>query len=364
MPWLGAQVCCNLIVRIQATAPCRDFWLHALSLRPYLLSMSAVARHMSWRHLACGTPRRLAPRAFTLIELLVVIAVIGVLVSLLLPAVQTAREAARRTACLNNLKQLGVALQNYHSQHNRLPPGNEGHRDPSKPFTPFVVYILPHLEEGNRFQLYDFHRDWNNQLPEVTTQINGRIAVYQCPSDDGYVMWETTEDTFLDHKGNYGLNWGQYRYTDQVDNGRYNTTDDGRRAPFAAGYGARFAEITDGLSQTLAMLEMLQAPSEPGNPVDRRGRVWNHVPGCYQISTFLGPNSRDGDRTLCWDRPESNLPCRSSSTIEDLMFLGSRSRHPGGVQAVLCDGAAVFFANDIDHETWQALASKDGGETP
>lgn len=308
--------------------------------------------------------RSATPHGFTLVELLVVFAVIGVLVSLLLPAVQSAREAARRSACLNNLKQLGLALQNFHAQHNRLPPGNEGHRDPGKPFTPFVVYVLPHLEEGARFNLYDFGRDWNNQLPEVTAQINGPIAVYQCPSDDGYVMWETTEDTFLDHKGNYGLNWGQYRYADQLNNGRYSPTDDARRAPFAAGYGARFGEITDGLSQTLAMMEMLQAPSEPGDPVDRRGRVWNHVPGCYQISTFLEPNSEEGDRTFCWDRPELALPCRTSSTIEDLMYLGARSRHPGGVDSAFCDGSATFVSQDIDAAAWQAFASKDGGETP
>lgn len=302
-------------------------------------------------------------RGFTLVELLVVVSVIGTLIALLLPAVQSAREAARRVKCTNNLRQLGLALQNYHSAEGRFPPGNLGHRDPTKAFTPFVVHILPYLEEGNRFQLYDFSRDWNNQLPGVTSQINGPIPTYQCPSDERYVMWETTEDTFLDHKGNYGLNWGQFRYIDQLDNGIYNVNDDARRAPFAPAFGARLAAITDGASNTWAMLEMLQAPSEPGSRVDRRGRIWNHVPGCYQISTLLLPNSEQGDQTLCVDRPEIDLPCQFSPTIENLMHLASRSRHAEGVVASRCDASVSFVANQIDKTIWQAMSSIDGRET-
>lgn len=307
---------------------------------------------------------------FTLVELLVTIAVIAALVALLLPAVQQAREASRRMACQNNVKQLGVAIQSYHAAHGHFPPGNLGHRDPSasaaqfRPFTPFVVFILPYLGEANRFSLYDFSRDWNNQSPGITEQINGPLPTYQCPSDEGQVMWETTEDQFLDHKGNYGLNWGQYYYHDQLDNGRYDPASDSRRAPFAASYGCRIAEITDGTSQTLAMMEMLQAPSDPGMSIDRRGRVWNHVPGCYQISTLLAPNSADGDRTLCAHRPDLDLPCRTYNGNESLMHMAARSRHPGGVATLRCDGSATFVANDIERYVWQALSTKDGEETP
>lgn len=308
----------------------------------------------------CGAMNR--ARAFTLVELLVVIGIIGVLVALLLPAVQSAREAARRASCLNNMRQLGLALQNYHSANRRFPPGNQGHHDPNKPFTPFVVHVLPYLDEGTRFQLYNFSRDWNNQPPGVTAQINGIIPTYQCPSDDRYVMWETTEDTFLDHKGNYGLNWGQYRYVDQIDNGRFSITDDAQRAPFAPGFGASLAEITDGASNTFAMLEMLQAPSEPGSAVDRRGRIWNHVPGCYQISTFLQPNSTAGDRTRCVNRPSIALPCRTYVHIEAHMYMASRSRHPGGIHANLCDGSSRFVADGINRDIWQAMSTANGQE--
>lgn len=303
-----------------------------------------------------------ADRGFTLLELLVVIAIIGVLVALLLPAVQSAREAARRAMCLNNLKQLGLALQNYHATHQHFPPGNQGHLDPNQPFTPFVVHVLPYLDESARFELYDFSRDWNNQHPGISDQINGAIPTYQCPSADRYVMWETTEDTFLDHKGNYGLNWGQYLYLDQLDNGRYDITNDTRRAPFAPGFGASLAAITDGASHTFAMMEMLQAPSEPGSRVDRRGRIWNHVPGCYQISTLLKPNSIAGDRSRCAHRPELALPCRYGASIEAYMHMAARSRHEGGVHTNRCDGSAGFVTDEIDHELWKALSSSDGEE--
>jgi len=299
---------------------------------------------------------------FTLLELLIVIAIIGVLVAMLLPAVQSAREAARRSMCLSNLRQLGLSLQNYHSSKRRFPPGNQGHLDPNKPFTPFVVHVLPYLDERARFQLYDFSRDWNNQHPGITAQINGVIPTYQCPSDDRYVMWETTEDTFLDHKGNYGLNWGQHRYLDQLDNGKYDNVADTRRAPFAPEYGASLAEITAGSSRTFAMLEMLQAPSEPGSKVDRRGRIWNHVPGCYQISTFLEPNSSAGDRTRCVDRPEILLPCQRLGHVEAYMHMAARSRHPRGVASNRCDGSAAFVANEVDRRIWQAMSTLDSSE--
>jgi prepilin-type processing-associated H-X9-DG protein len=242
--------------------------------------------------------------------------------------------------------------------------GNDGHlANLHKPFTPFVVFILPYLDENSRFELYDRTRDWNNQRPGIDEQINGRIGVFQCSSDEGFVMWETTEDKFLDHKGNYGLNWGQYNYVDQTDDKRYRPPEDSRRAPFAPSYGAKFSEITDGTSHTFAMLEMLQARSEPGDPVDRRGRIWNHVPGCYQVSTFLVPNSKSGDRTVCADRPESNLPCLQEIWWESSMYLGSRSRHPGGVHVLFCDGSSRLIGDQVSRPVWQALSSKDGDET-
>lgn len=342
--------------------------------------------------LALSKPRRSHGRsrfAFTLVELLVVIAIIGVLIALLLPAVQAAREAARRSQCTNNLRQLGIALQNYHSGNRRFPPGNLGHRNPDDvtkprpvstpgqpgfiPFTPHMVFMLPYLEESARFNLYDRDIDWNKQPIEVLEQLRSALPTYQCPSDEGQVMFETAgggdgtnSQAFDDHKGNYGVNWGQWEYLDQFDQSvlgaaaNVNTLEDNRRAPFAVGWGARIGQIIDGTSNTFAMMEMIQSPSEPG-AVDRRARVWNHVPGCYQITTRNQPNSQEFDVTACVDLKELGLPCRNSST-ENLMRLTSRSRHPGGVHVTMCDASTHFVGDDVDELVYKGLSSIDGGE--
>jgi len=333
-----------------------------------------------------GGPSR---TAFTLVELLVVIAIIGVLVALLLPAIQAAREAARRSQCTNNMRQMGIALQNYHSANKKFPPGNLGHRNPNNvpqprtnntpgspgfiPFTPHLIFMLPYLEEGARFNLYNRKIDWNKQPVSVLEQLSSPLPTYQCPSDEGQRMLAvdgndgTNSDAFDDHKGNYGVNWGSWEYLDQYDQSimpsatnNVNTLDDNRRAPFAVGWGAKISQITDGTSNTFAMMEMLQTPSEEG-AVDRRGRIWNHVPGCYQITTFLQPNSQDQDISVCVDLKDINLPCKKSFT-ENLMRLGSRSRHPGGVLVVLCDGSAHLVNDSIEPLIWKSLSSIDGGE--
>jgi prepilin-type N-terminal cleavage/methylation domain-containing protein len=328
---------------------------------------------------------------FTLVELLVVIAIIGVLVALLLPAVQAAREAARRSSCTNNLKQLGLALQNYHSAMGRFPPGSLGRDDPNYPapaatnrprFTPFLVFTLPYLEEGNKFAIYDDKLDWDRQLPAVMDQLRSPLPTYQCPSDEPRIMSETTApgtggQTFQDAKGNYGVNWGQFLYRDQIANGapidNSGAGGDRRRAPFAADYGASIGEISDGTSNTLAMMEMTQTPSEAG-AVDRRARIWNHEPGCYNITTFNLPNatpqtaadatSPDGrDWSVCVDRPEIGAYCRPMGVgAVEQMQLGARSQHAGGVIAAMCDGSTQFVANDIDLQIWRGLSTRDGEE--
>ncbi len=325
-------------------------------------------------------------RGFTLVELLVVIAIIGILVALLLPAIQSAREAARRSQCQNNMRQLGIAILNYESANKVFPPGNLGHRrldditqppdrtDPrNPPFTPNLIFLLPYLEESARFNLYDRDEDWNRQDLTVLEQIRSPLPTYQCPSDESLIMEETTgggdgtnSQAFQDAKGSYGLNWGQFAYIDQYDqrtnglNFNINTAEDHFRAPFGIGWGAKMAQIVDGTSNTFAMLEMIQAPSEVG-AVDRRARIWNHVPGCYQISAIRTPNSDDGDVTACTDRRELDLPCRPNSG-ENNMSISSRSRHPGGVHVILCDSSVQFFSDDVDEILWKGLSSIDGSE--
>ena len=130
---------------------------------------------------------------FTLVELLVVIAIIGILVALLLPAIQAAREAGRRSDCINKLHQLGIALHNYEGAHKRLPPGNTGYDSskngiPSYPGNdtppveiPIVVFMLPYLEEGSLHGQYDFKRDAQTQYNDPNSPVGARWRVFQCP---------------------------------------------------------------------------------------------------------------------------------------------------------------------------------------
>ena len=113
----------------------------------------------------------------------------------------------------------------------------------------------------------------------------------------------------------------------------------------------------------MAMIEMRQAPSEAGQGVDRRGRIWNDDSSCYQVSTRVTPNSSAADNGRCVDRPEMKLPCVSTgSGPKQDHTMAARSRHPGGVQTVMCDGSVHFVSDSIDLETWRALSSQDGGE--
>ena len=292
---------------------------------------------------------------FTLVELLVVIAIIGVLVGLLLPAVQAAREAARRMQCSNNLHQLGIALHNYSDVHKKFPPGTIG-RDPNNPAnytnkrTPFIRFMLDFLEQGNRGKVYDDSVNWHLQPEANWPVVFSYMSVWHCPSDTSLRM-ET--NAFLDYKGNYGVNWGAQT---QV------VTNAAMKGPFYYHYGARFGDLSDGTSNTFAMLEMIQAPTPTGTPIDRRGRPWNEDSSCYQVSSDLSPNSRAPDRGVCVNRPEIKLPCINGGSIGQFT-LASRSRHTGGVQVLMCDASVHFLAESVDIVTYRALSTQAGGET-
>ncbi|HVX59840.1 MAG TPA: DUF1559 domain-containing protein [Pirellulales bacterium] len=311
-----------------------------------------------------GLSRRPAlRRAFTLVELLVVIAIIGILIALLLPAVQAAREAARRSQCTNNLKQLGVAMQNYHDIYNSLPVGAY-----SCCWGTWKVGVLPYIEQLALRQKYVDNNKYGvpvdnaryahaANLPVTTT----RIATFQCPSDT------PNPNTFISRvtSDNYAVNYGNTGVAQQ-------TTLNGvtfHGAPFSNAYGGyyggtppvamSFRDIRDGLSNTLMMAEVLQGI---GN--DLRGFSWWGDASGFE--TYLSPNSSLPDviytTGYCKNQPEQGLPCIGTPTSTQPSMFGSRSRHPAGVQVVLCDGSARFIPDSIALYLWQVLSTTQGAE--
>jgi prepilin-type N-terminal cleavage/methylation domain-containing protein/prepilin-type processing-associated H-X9-DG protein len=305
-------------------------------------------------------------RGFTLVELLVVIAIIGTLVALLLPAVQAAREAARRATCQNTMKQLGLALQNYESSKKTFPKGVVGWTgvtwDPVKPRRPFVVNLLDYIEQSAKSALYDDKLAWTLQLNQPV--LFSQIESWVCPSDEAVICARN------DFKGNYGANWGPRTYW--YDPNDLNAPPKGT---FGVDYGAKLSDITDGTSNTLALMEIVQAPHGPngadGSP-DNRGRIWNDDAGAGVVSTILTPNSTAPDilpngigsasGPLCHNNPEQGLPCSAGGATKNQSHITSRSRHPGGVHVAMCDGSTHFVNDDIELEVWRAISTIDNSE--
>jgi prepilin-type N-terminal cleavage/methylation domain-containing protein/prepilin-type processing-associated H-X9-DG protein len=299
-------------------------------------------------------------RGFTLVELLVVIAIIGVLVALLLPAVQAAREASRRSQCLSNLKQVGLAMYSYEDVYKRLPVGAYGCC-----WGTWQVSILPYIEQGNLFNLY-FHDNKFGVPTDIyryshapnfpVTKAN--IKVLKCPSDLSPPRFANSGITYH----NYNVNFGNTIY-DQSDFGGIIFAG----APFGevtqvtapSKSGARFAEITDGLSNTLMLSEVIQ-----GHAGDLRGFSWWRGGAAFQ--GYQGPNSAIPDCLFaggqCDPNNRLNPPCVVATATSPTM-IAARSRHGGGVQAVMCDGSTRFVSNNIAIGVWRAMCSSAGGES-
>ncbi|APW62138.1 DUF1559 domain-containing protein [Paludisphaera borealis] len=295
---------------------------------------------------------RIGRAGFTLIELLVVIAIIAVLIALLLPAVQSAREAARRIQCTNNLKQLGLALHNYHDVHGRFAPGsiqvtvnNIAYRQP------FITSLMPFLEQGNLTNSFNFTLSFQADGNQTTRA--ARVNAFDCPSDQ-QVVFVNNGGNVTDVKGSYGVNWGQNTYSDQVS-----------PAPFFLNYGASFAEIVDGTSNTYLMSELIQLPHPPGQDVsviDRRGRVWSDQPSSHQITSRNAPNTQVPDYGACWNGTDPKAPCQRNTNDGPNHYLSARGKHPGGVNTLIGDGSVRFIKDSISLPTWRAISSRAGGE--
>ena len=307
------------------------------------------------------------PRGFTLIELLVVIAIIAVLIALLLPAVQAAREAARRSQCINNLKQVGLAVMNYESTNTSLPPGKKGCC-----WGTWTVFVLPYLEQGNVFNSWNFIAGPDNDVANGLFRYGGagnatvthsRFNAYTCPSDTP----QTPTGGVNSH--NYAFNYGNLSnsqptslnglpWTGAPFSDLYPPGDKYNGSTTSAWGTRRLAELTDGTSNTILAGEVLQ-----GQGVDLRGfTFWGDASGFEQ---YLAPNSPLPDCIYtigyCKYPMGTNPPCIQSTTACPNMF-GARSRHPGGVNVGMGDGTVRFVKNSINLNVWRALGSTQGNE--
>lgn len=331
------------------------------------------------------TERRIiSRRAFTLVELLVVIAIIGILIALLLPAVQAAREAARRMSCTNNLKQIGVATHNYHDTYKVLPQGGLAQTGSSMTnvYVSYFASLLPFVEQASLQDLYNFNKPWENQPVEVA---QASIAAYVCPSsttDDPLTDVEigtiATTDTFgavtyLVCKGSSSI------WCNQPDSISSNV-----KGMFDLGGRRSFRDVRDGLSNTIAVGE---------GPM---GSPWTVCVG----QGCTGPAATDalGQETvsqMAWlvaqpnrsslgmtphismfgsTRDAMNKPMVTATIIDDGAFgdcstatgtdsvTNFGSNHPGGANFLFGDGSVHFLSETIDMAIYRGLSTIGGGE--
>lgn len=298
---------------------------------------------------------------FTLIELLVVIAIIAILVALLLPAVQQAREAARRSTCKNQLKQIGIGLHNYHDVHDTLPPGGmSGGNELS-----WLVMILPSIDYTTLYDTVNFDRHavggGTVGYPAYDTVLgNQRISVFLCPSSNKERENASTTQYTNHYYGNMGPTTGQgtggtTQYTCQSTSTTVLECDAG--VPHG-GFGTRgilgrdsrinFRDITDGTSSTIMVGEISNHTTLTG--ADMVGyRKWHRgfqgsASGATKNVTF----------------PINTTTYNGSNNFNEISF---GSNHSGGCHVLLADGAVTFVSENIDMTVYQDAATRDGYET-
>ncbi len=295
----------------------------------------------SWSSLRGRSARTLKSNGFTLVELLVVIAIIGILVALLLPAVQTARETARRLECFNHLKQIGLAIHMYHDDHKEVPPGWFG----ESPDSAIHVRLLPYLELQNIYDRYNFDEPWNAPENHEATRID--IGVFVCPT--------APRDDSRRYVTDYCVN--EYIHPSaqsilRASGVRKRSTYQGfyRNPPSAGGEGhpltVTFAEIEDGLSNTFMIFEDAGRPlsyvdgREVGTGVsgarwaDRRSEIWTH--------------------DICGGGTQA-FNCNNNNEIYAF--------HPGGANFLYGDGSVHFHAVGMDPELFVSLFTAFAGDT-
>jgi type II secretory pathway pseudopilin PulG len=303
-----------------------------------------------------------------LIELLVVIAIIAILIGLLLPAVQKVREAAARMQCSNNLKQLGLALHNYHDTNSCFPYGHQSEGFASPPVLPadrhrrdcWYMRVLPYLEQNNLYQQYE--ADNTNYVFYIPGTIQTTVVkTLTCPSDGNAPGLGGNGGTIA-FQGSYAVCAGGVTWTGTVATQRDTAFGDAGGI-FYVDSKTRLTDVSDGTSNTLMASEgIIRTNGAAG--WGELGGYWGGAPhGSYGFSTFEVPNTMVPDRVYsCKSTTFPNAPCENGNAGGLLgRWNFARSRHTGGVVAAMGDASVRFITSTIDRTTWQAMGTRADG---
>lgn len=305
---------------------------------------------------------------FTLVELLVVIAIIGILIALLLPAVQMAREAARRTQCLNNMRQVGLACHNYHDVNGTFPPGRrvydgtDSGGSPTKIVTGFLASILPFAEQANLGDIYNQQYSFDDVINQPAANL--KVDFFICPSSPGdhvtpiYAGWNegwTTDVSAMSGKTGVATDYQGIRGLHYVDAGTGVKTYDGS-CGILNEVGTRIADITDGTSNTILLFEMAGKPDHwrlgKLQPEPTNAQFYQHGPWAGNNGVSIYNWRADGSEKAC-------DACNSFINIDNVY--APYSFHPTVVTVMFADGSAKSISETIDTQTFINLAQKADG---
>lgn len=317
--------------------------------------------------------------AFTLVEMLVVIAIIGALIALLLPAIQSAREAARRAACSSNLRQIGLAIQNFESGKGHFPPSRYGAGGLS-----ILAVITPYIGQEDLYDNVNFNLHYSSIFINGKPLSAHRVPVYQCPSEQQTQMRVDGANQYIPN--NYAVNMGTWLVWDPAADGGKGVGGDGVFYPTR---GTPAQQIGDGLSNTLCASEVKTYTPYYRNSGTPSPDTIPTFPS--EICTLGTAEFKTSGHTEWVDgkvhhigfttvfTPNTDVPCNGQKFVDfnslqegktpnpsnhkTYAAVTARSHHPGLVQAVMMEGSVRTISNDIDLATWRALSTRNGRDT-